>query len=511
MRVFFVPFICPISETQKQNGMSDFDRMLWRQLQSGDRFDHLLPRSTCQSSYIGEGYTDYSIDQMQNIVNQYAHQTEKLSKVLQKSNLNATSEAIHDFLYNHFQYKADDTDQLLRSPACSWYTRKEGIDCKSYSIFASCLLMNMGITHYIRKIKQPGYAPNDYTHVYVIVPIDQPNGNLEKGYYVIDGTLKETTEPAFIGKSDLKMKLPHYALNAPAQRTNELQVRDGYSYQDLPLNGINLNELFKFKVTNIKSIFGLFSCIGGSSLTEGGIKTYLANIDKYFQELITKMNLAISQDNYAEVSNCLNEFYGNSKLFPIASDLNKKKGWNSCTSKRIEIATKAFIFYRDTAGGLLKAYVNEFFDQQAVTGANSSKVYSSEGAETRYGFRHLNLNTPAIVSEPRFNYTPDLTQSIPAFNLTAYVQQQADSGQQVNVATFLDSLTTIVKTFTPEPDNPNNPNDNYYETDDSGNVIDPKNPKPQQAGFTGVVGWVVGLSVLGYAFTQMKSQPLKSK
>ena len=95
---------------------------------------------------------------------------------------------IQNFLYWHLQYALDGEKQLLRSPACSWVSRFQGIDCKSYSIFASTILLNAGISHYMRRIKQKG-NPDAFTHVYVVVPIDQQSYDLSKEYYTIDGTI----------------------------------------------------------------------------------------------------------------------------------------------------------------------------------------------------------------------------------------------------------------------------------------------------------------------------------
>ncbi|WP_275552710.1 hypothetical protein, partial [Tenacibaculum piscium] len=116
-------------------------------------------------------------------------------------------------LFHHFQYKIDGSNQNLRSPACSWSSRQSGIDCKSYSIFASTTLLNLGINHYLRRIKQSATA--GFSHVYVIVPKNQKNPkNLKHGYFTIDGTLPTIEEPEFYEKSDIYMEaeLPIYGL-----------------------------------------------------------------------------------------------------------------------------------------------------------------------------------------------------------------------------------------------------------------------------------------------------------
>ena len=105
--------------------------------------------------------------------------------------------------------------QNLRSPAHSWHTaRQSGIDCKSYSIFASSILLNLGIKHYIRQVKQPKMNPDSFTHVYVIVPKNQETGSLLDGYFTIDGTRKNKSEGKFTLAKDIFMsQLPHLGLN----------------------------------------------------------------------------------------------------------------------------------------------------------------------------------------------------------------------------------------------------------------------------------------------------------
>lgn len=458
--------------------MSDFDTSLWRPVQSGNEFEHLIPKTTCQSTYVGEGYTDYSVDQMRKVIETFEHQTEKLAEKLQRQTLRATALSIHDFLFNHFQYKADSVKQLLRSPACSWYHRESGIDCKSYSIIASSLLLNMGITHYIRRIKQPGYAPTEYTHVYVIVPIDQPGGNLAKGYFTIDGTLKSTQEPAFIKKSDTRMEgLPHYALNAPAN-----------------LNGINLSEFNFEKISGIKALWDKIRCIGGSSLDANGSRVHMTAVDTYFANLIQRINQAAANNNMQAFSNATAEFFGNSKVFVLGAETNLRRGWNGCTSDFIKIHIRQFKFYRDTVGALLTAWIDDNFD---VTGSAGSQTYSNANLRAELPtFRHTDSNPVASFVVAKFNYTMVPSKAIKAFEITKYVADTAGAGGTVNLVTFLDGLSTVIRSFTPTPgattpgsavvDQP------YYQTEN-------QTVSTQQAGF-GIGGLVLTGLALYFIF-----------
>lgn len=468
------------------------DSALWRQLRPGTELENLLPKSDCSSTFVGNGLTDFSIDAMEDVIHTFEWQTEKLAAKLQKHSLQATALNIHWFLFNHIQYHADGEDQRLRSPACSWSSRRIGIDCKSYSIFASCLLLNMGVTHYIRKIKQPGFMPSEFTHVYVVVPKDQQTGNLDKGYYTIDGTLEGTDEPIKTEKSDLKMDgMNHYMLNGAHNGTLQ--------------GGINLSDLSKsFSISNFKNLIGHWDAIGGSSFPPADCKKHLDNVDKYFRELFFRMNTATQANDFQTVSKCINEFYGNSKVFVDGALSNRRKGWNSVTTSSILCSTRALTFYRDTVGGLLTAYVADNFD---LTGTSGNVAWQSVGIEAKYGFRHVKPITEFTINEPLKNYVPDLTKNIPAFELTAYVREKASAAQPIDTVTFLTGLTTMILAVVPPKNTTGgttvvNP-DGTTSYVDTGNV--PKSTS--QAGF----GWIAGLLLAGAVFYGIKGTSVPTK
>ncbi|WP_435254228.1 hypothetical protein [Tenacibaculum sp. A30] len=178
--------------------------ILYRPIQKGSRYDKLLPHSDCSSVKIANGDTKVAIESMALWVYKYQHHTQKLSQEkFAKHPLQKLCKELHRFLYQHLQYKIDTYDQLLRSPACAWATRSQGLDCKSYSIFASCVLLNCGVTHYLRRvIQQEGEG---YSHVYVIVPKNQHTFDLNDGYYTIDGTLQTFKEQDIHQSDDVLM------------------------------------------------------------------------------------------------------------------------------------------------------------------------------------------------------------------------------------------------------------------------------------------------------------------
>jgi hypothetical protein len=76
-----------------------------------------------------------------------------------------TCKKIFDYLKNNINYKADGADQQVRLP--SGLMRTAQGDCKSYSVFTSAVLSNLGIPH---KLVYASYDPRDTTpsHIYVM-------------------------------------------------------------------------------------------------------------------------------------------------------------------------------------------------------------------------------------------------------------------------------------------------------------------------------------------------------
>jgi hypothetical protein len=313
--------------------MSDFDFLLHRVLRDGKQYDKLIPKTKCDGVALGEGMTDFTVTEMAIMVDQYYSQTEKIAPLLKKRSLQQTCNAIHEFAYWHFQYKADEEVQYLRSPACSWYSRHTGIDCKSYSIVASCILINLGINHYIRRIKQPGFAPELWTHVYIVVPADQKTGSIAPGYYVIDGTIATNVEPIYSEKSDQYMSMKHIGLNAPAQQG---------------LSGFSLS-FFK----NMFSSGWSPSCIGGTYDSKN-FDTTLAKFVPWFDDIFYQINQAI-RENSPSVMQLVNTMLTNAQQIQQHSYWTSQKNWDSSCSKG---ATKAYAqlgqYYYDIA---MKAFL----------------------------------------------------------------------------------------------------------------------------------------------------------
>ena len=467
----------------------DFDSLLFRQVASGQEFEKLIPKSTCTKVAAGIGDTSYSMQQMAEMVKEYSHQVEKVAKKLQTSSLKSTLENVKDFIYAHFQYKADLEDQLLRSPACAWHERHSGIDCKSYSILASCLLTELDIIHYIRRIKQPAYAPTEWTHVYVVVPYDQTTGNLNKGYFTIDGTLEYDDEPVFTHKDDLKMSLQHYKLNAPAHRG----MRSTPNQQPSNYNEI-LDKIKKFKVKiKLKDIFsinsvshffqGIFGC-GKTAYPDSKREQIVANIHKYFLELVEDINIAVLDKNMIDFSKYINEFKGHAKLLPIlATDSINKGGSNKCTIKNNHITRAVYEFYTNNVLVALDVWIADNFT--AINGTKNI-IYDNKVnfKLTPYFFETVTVSPGDAyrsISEKEIIYTPK-PKEIKGFEITPYIVSLPNAAS-FNPLTFIEGLSTTIASFSPPPTTQPG-----GITPGGTNTI--ANPTTQTAGF-GTIGWII--------------------
>jgi hypothetical protein len=199
--------------------MQTLNQALYRELRS-DYPQDIFPKVACKRTELGDGDTFFSVQQIVTTINDYYFQCEKIAKLLKGKSLSISCRNVHQFLYSHFQYRADSDVQQLRSPACSWAQRFTGIDCKSYTILAGAILKAMGYNSFVRQIKQPySLYPDDFSHVYLVVPISQEDNDLNKGYYVIDGTIPTMQETPYSDKSDeIVLAMKHIGLNGAQNR-----------------------------------------------------------------------------------------------------------------------------------------------------------------------------------------------------------------------------------------------------------------------------------------------------
>lgn len=194
--------------------MPTIDQLLYRPIKSGSQYNALIPTYN---------KTEYSFDPnaksintydtlkyMSDWANKYAYQMQKIAPTLLGRTIPETVNNIYQFLYWHFQYKLDGQTQNLYAPSAAWYFRNIGFDCKTYSLLASTILLNLKIPHAFRMVQQKGIMPGEWSHVYVVVKAN----NTE---YVIDATKTPNKEVSYTKKYDLDM---HKGLAVPYTGTS---------------------------------------------------------------------------------------------------------------------------------------------------------------------------------------------------------------------------------------------------------------------------------------------------
>lgn len=164
-----------------------------RNIKTGKQFENVVPAPKNRKVFLGSGDTFTSLKVMRKVIFETLNETEQLAKQLAGKTIQETVDNIKEFIYWHIQYLQDETEQLIHSPAHTWSVRSTGVDCKSYSIFASSILTNLKIANSLRQIKQVAYNSEYWSHVYVVLPNDD---------LVIDGTVSYNSEPTYLEKFD---------------------------------------------------------------------------------------------------------------------------------------------------------------------------------------------------------------------------------------------------------------------------------------------------------------------
>lgn len=452
---------------------------LIRDLKNGKEYNALFPTPKNKKVVLGNGDTHTSIKLIIDWALKSNHEVKLVAPKLQKSSLDATCFSIHDFLFNHFQYKADGEAQLLRSPARAWKDRYDGIDCKSYSIIASCILLQLGIKHYIRKIKQPAFAPENFTHVYVIVPANQTTGSLASGYYTIDGTLRSTQEPQYIDKKDFFMdKLAHYGLNGVATEQG--------------LNGFKYDDVKQYLNTPISCWGG--SAFSGSQADEAGVK-----IGAYFENLLNNINTAVRNQNLQLLQDTFLKYEGILFTSIKAYKAKKSEGWNKCTTDSITRMETILNFYDKVVHKGLTAWLNQYFEMTpiATKSFNNGNVGQDfEGVDPGFKFTYTGPNVIYIANVNQFKLRAGVTQ-IPTFEFTPYVEQVASNPSSFDVNTFLKGLSTVLVSFS---------GNSTGTVDENGQVVYDENntPKTKNAGMGLVFGALAFGSLAVWGFSKMK-------
>lgn len=167
----------------------------FRLILKDNQYDSFFDKFDCIENDNFRGYGSW--------VKKHQFQTKEVAEVLRGETLEQTVENIHWFLYHHIQYHTVLPNFEIKTPACAWQNRSVGVDCKTYTTFASSILSNLGVQHYLKSVEY-----EEGGHIYVVVPIDQdnpklnPNSVFKKDYFIIDSSLGENQmEKPFLQKN----------------------------------------------------------------------------------------------------------------------------------------------------------------------------------------------------------------------------------------------------------------------------------------------------------------------
>lgn len=207
-----------------------------RARKGGEETEGLIPAPTWHEEIVKRNASvSETVAEMKKLIIQSAWQTKALAAKLLGKDIYTTCGNVWEFLFSHILYKEDDTGkEQLRTPALSWYLRtKRGIDCDDFSIFASTILYNLNIPHYLRiaKYRDKYGIPKDYfQHVYVVVPMKDSN------YITIDAVLDE------------------YDAEKPTYETKDFLIMNNSN-----LNGIDVSVLGGVDDDTLNEISGVLS------------------------------------------------------------------------------------------------------------------------------------------------------------------------------------------------------------------------------------------------------------
>lgn len=470
--------------------MQDINSQLFRPIKSGVEYDRLFPNSKCVDTKLATGNTSIAIKKMKEWAKKYKGHTDLLAPVLEGSNLKETVDNIQDFLYWHIQYAIDGEKQNLKSPACAWATRKEGTDCKSYSIFASTILLNLGIKHYFRRIVQ-AQVPEAYTHVYVVVPLNQDTGKLGE-YYVIDGTIQLNNEIPFIKHDDLYME-PNLSIHGLASPVASLGCAG-------ECNCSQQGQLAGW-VSDIGGVFSdsswSFSCIGGTYDIKDAQRfrqLCIQGFDNLFAQFNNQLNgLVISPENVGSVMETANTILRTAAALKDKATRAANKSWSSSCSKS---ATRSFrddaTYFYNLVNNTFLPYLNQFFVTQSTTVTITNTDIAFAYSDGQGGMK--NEFTADTTAKQYTSLTLKENLNLPYFIVEPELAEIAGEGA-INLNDLLSSLTEIAvqQTFP----NSGTQTGNGTTTGGNGNVgqLPTGNDEPQQAGF----GLMAGIGLLAIA------------
>lgn len=471
---------------------------LHRNVTNAPHFNRLVPESEATQINLGKGDTYFSVEMIAMWIMKYKSQADLIAKQLLANDLQTTLYNVHSFLFNGFQYKADGKKQYIKALSYAWLNRYSGMDCKSFTTVGGQILATLGIKFYIRKIKQKDFAPNHFSHVYLIVPKNQKTGSLTDGYYTIDGTLRSMKEPEFIDKEDKYMDgFEHYGLAGTQQ-----------------LNGVKLSDI---KNINLSNVFNQISCIGGTAFDKDKVKQVIETITAYFFDIIDRYNQAIANKDWNQVHKIYIEYWAKREaLIHTYSIKYSSKDWNKCSDdnfiyvmnflndkiwKILGLAFEKHILEYFNIGNEIGQYtftqpanMPDTFDGVYMWGTAIPNPYTS----SVHGYRSITPKKDEILA---FQITPALAS---AMNSNA---------NSFNTSSLINDLQTISEVIFSVVGSNSGTGNGSNSNNNNGQIIDYNDPKikPKKAGFGLIAGTIIVVAGIAVATTKMKDNPKETK
>ncbi|PSG90885.1 hypothetical protein [Aurantibacter aestuarii] len=393
----------------------------------------LFGKSSNKKQSLGTGDTYFGINAIKDWIysNLKEVDSKKAVEFFKSNSLKELVSKIHSTLYNNFTYVADGYDQDLQSPNYAFHNRHVGMDCKSFTILASTFLLVNNVKHYLRKIKQFADRPDEFSHIYIVVPTDQQTANLASGYYVLDATLSSNTEPLFIEKHDIFMKqLPYNGLNGANNNANGLN------------NSFDFGEMFKdVDWGDLKSIFKSLSCLGGSAYSSARLQQDINLASAIISERIKAINESAFNNDMVSLGKEVQNFFGFvATMNHIFIEKKHSNGWNSCTTKALNSIIDWSHKVRYVGGKALIVWFDRYYD--VTFNVNAKRYYSSSIFNALWaGYMSPTDNTQWAGEYTLVRKNPN--EEVKAFVYNDYLTS-IDSPAQINETSFLNSLSTVL-------------------------------------------------------------------
>ena len=165
-----------------------------RKIANGKEFDKLIPEPSFSDKTLKKnGNVNDTVQFMLQIIDKCAWQVEKVATKLKGRSTKETCQNIYEFVFKYIKYGLED-GEILRSPRNLWYnaqimarqypndSRYNG-DCDCMSIFIGSCLKSLDIKFLLRISGYDPERPNNFGHVYLIVPDGKEKWVMDTVYY----------------------------------------------------------------------------------------------------------------------------------------------------------------------------------------------------------------------------------------------------------------------------------------------------------------------------------------